>query len=73
MEGSSVGPVDVVSWRENLGVDDGEDTVVDIVMVNFAGDAFLDDFVARRGDVFVDDRCEELIDQLLCIENADSQ
>jgi hypothetical protein len=58
VESASVWAVDVVARRKHLGVDDGEDAVVDIVVVDFPGDAFLDDFMACGGDVFVDDGCE---------------
>jgi hypothetical protein len=59
VEGAPIQTVGVVPGREHLGVDDGEDAVVDIVVVDFAGDAFLDYLVADWGNVFVDDGCED--------------
>ena len=58
MKSASIRTIDIVSRGKHLGVDDRQDPVVDIVVVDFPGDAFLDDFVARGGDVFVDDDCE---------------
>jgi hypothetical protein len=46
---------DIVFRREDLGFNDREDTVVDIVVVDFVGDDFLADFMASGSYVFVDD------------------
>lgn len=47
--------MDEVAGGEDLGLVDGLDVVVDFVVVDFAVDAFLDDFVGMGFDGFVGD------------------
>ena len=47
--------VDEVAGGEDLGLVDGLDVVVDVVVVDFAVDALLDDFVGVGFDGFVGD------------------